>query len=389
MSAARTPIGSFSASLAGVPATKLGTVAIQGALRRGGVEAEHVGEVIMGNVISAGAGQSPARQSSLGAGLPLGADVTTINKVCASGLKSITLAAQSISLGLQDVVVAGGMESMSQVPYYSSTGRGGFKYGHAQLEDGILKDGLWDVYNNIHMGNCAEKTAKDYGITREEQDAYAIESYKRSALASESGLFAAEVEPVAIPQPRGKPDRVFEADEEYTRVNFDRFGSLRPAFQKEGGTVTAGNASTLNDGGAAVVLMSGDRARELGLKPMARVLGYGDAAQAPIDFPTAPSKAVPKAMAMAGLRNSDIDLWEINEAFAVVVLANMKELGVSHDIVNVNGGAISLGHPIGCSGARITVTLAHLLASKGAGAKGCASICNGGGGATALVIEAL
>ena len=342
----------------------------------------------MGNVLTAGVGQAPSRQATLGAGIPISTPCTTINKVCASGMKAIMMAAQSIGCGSQQCMIAGGMESMSNVPYYVPKGRGGFGYGHQIIEDAIVKDGLWDVYNNIHMGGCAEDTASKYDISRLEQDEYAKRSYQLAAKASESGLLSKEIVPVAIPQKKGKPDVLVEHDEEYLKANFEKFPSLKPVFKKEedGGTVTAANASTLNDGGAATVLMSDTYASKNGIKPLARIVGFCDAAVAPIDFPTAPAAAIPKLLEQCGLTLDDISMIEINEAFSVVVLANIKALDLDPSKVNINGGAVSLGHPIGMSGARI---VAHLVHNLKQGQKGLAAICNGGGGAAAIVIEKL
>ena len=342
----------------------------------------------MGNVLTAGAGQAPTRQATLGAGIPISTPCTTINKVCASGMKAIMMAAQSIGCGSQQCMVAGGMESMSNVPYYVPKGRGGFGYGHQIIEDAIVKDGLWDVYNNIHMGGCAESTAAKFDISRLEQDDYAKRSYLLAAQASESGLLSKEIVPVSIPQKRGKPDIIVQHDEEYMKANFEKFPSLKPVFKKEedGGTVTAANASTLNDGGAATVLMSETYAKNNGIKPLARIVGFCDAAVAPIDFPIAPAAAIPKLLQQCGLTLDDITLIEINEAFSVVVLANIKALDLDPTKVNINGGAVSLGHPIGMSGTRI---VAHLVHNLEQGQKGLAAICNGGGGAAAIVVEKL
>ena len=386
VSAARTPIGSFGGSLAGISATKLGAIAIKASIERAKISPSEITEVFMGNVLQANIGQAPARQAALFAGLPNTVHCTTINKVCASGMKSIMLGAQSIMLGDNDVVVAGGMENMSQVPYYLEGARTGYKLGNSILIDGLLKDGLTDVYHNYHMGNAAELCAKECGISREEQDLYAVESYKRSAAAWASGKFNDEIVPVEIPQKKGNPV-VFKEDEEYKNVKFDKIPELRPVFQKEG-TVTAANASTLNDGAAALVLMSKEKAEKLGIKPIAIIRGYADAEQAPEWFTTAPAKALPRAIAKAGLKQSDIDFFEINEAFSVVALANNKELNINTSMVNVNGGAVSIGHPLGCSGARIIVTLIHVLKQNKA-RYGAAGICNGGGGASAMVIEAV
>lgn len=342
----------------------------------------------MGNVLTASQGQAPARQATLGAGLPISVPCTTINKVCASGTKSIMMAAQALACGSQECMIAGGMESMSNVPYYLSKGRGGFGYGHQTVEDGIIKDGLWDVYNQFHMGMCGEDTATKYDISRVEQDEYAKRSYRLAAQASESGLLAKEIVSVSVPQKKGQPDMVVEHDEEYLKANFEKFASLKPAFKKEseGGTVTAANASTLNDGGAACVLMTESFAQSNNIQPLARIIGFGDAAVAPIDFPTAPAAAIPKVLTSCGLSKNDITMFEINEAFSVVVLANIKVLDLDPDRVNIHGGAVSLGHPIGMSGTRIVAHLAHNLEK---GQKGMAAICNGGGGAAAIVIEKL
>ena len=383
--AARTPMGSFMGSLSSVPATKLGSVAIKGALDKAGVSAADVDEVYMGNVLQANLGQAPARQAALGAGIGQNVPCTTINKVCSSGMKSIMFAAQNIIAGDAEVVVAGGMENMSSVPHYMQA-RNGQKLGDIKLIDGMVKDGLIDVYNRVHMGNCAELCAKENGFSREEQDAFAIESYERSAKAWAAGKFAEEVVPVEVPQRRGDA-LVIAEDEEYKNVKMDKIPNLRPVFDKEG-TVTAANASTLNDGASAVVLMSKEKMESLGLKPLARIVSYADAAQEPEWFTTAPSKALPKALNKAGLTNDDIDFWELNEAFSVVGLANNKELGLAADKVNVNGGAVSLGHPLGSSGSRIVITLLNVLKQNGA-KYGAAGICNGGGGASAMVIENL
>ena len=385
VSAVRTPIGSFGASLSSVSATKLGAAAIEGAIKKAGIDANIIDEVFMGNVVSANLGQAPARQAAIFAGVPNTVPCTTINKVCSSGMKSIMIAAQTIMTGDNDVVVAGGMENMSSVPYYVDSVRTGNKLGDQKLIDGLIKDGLWEVYNNYHMGNAAELCAAEFGIGREEQDRYSVQSYKRSAAAVESGKFKDEIVPVTIKTRKG--EMVVDTDEEYTNVKFDKIPALRPVFQKEG-TVTAANASTINDGAAALILMSKEKADELGLKPIAKILGYADAAHEPEWFTTAPVKAIPKAIAKAGLTQSDIDYYEINEAFAVVALAAIKELKLDENRVNVNGGAVSLGHPLGASGARITVTLINVLKQNNA-KKGVAALCNGGGGASAIVIEAL
>ncbi|XP_011876981.1 PREDICTED: acetyl-CoA acetyltransferase, mitochondrial [Vollenhovia emeryi] len=384
VSAVRTPMGSFLGSLSSVSATKLGAVAVQAAIERAGVTKEQVKEVYMGNVCQGFLGQAPARQAALFAGLPKSTICTTVNKVCASGMKSVMLASQSLQCGHQEIVLAGGMESMSNVPYYLA--RGETSYGGLKLEDGIVFDGLTDVYNKCHMGNCAENTAKKLSITRQQQDEYAIGSYKRSAAAYENNVFKDELVSVGVPQKKGKPDVSVTEDEEYKRVNFDKFGKLSTVFQKENGTVTAGNASTLNDGAAALVLMTSDAAQRLNLKPLARVVAFQDAATDPIDFPIAPAFAVPPLLQNAGVNKNDVALWEINEAFSVVVVANQKLLDIDPAKVNVHGGAVSLGHPIGMSGARIVVHLVHALK---AGEKGVASICNGGGGASSILIEKL
>jgi len=383
--AARTPMGSFLGALSSVPATKLGATAIKGALDKAGISADQVQEVIMGNVLQAGLGQAPARQAAIYAGIPNTVPCSTINKVCASGMKASSLGAQSIMTGDNDVVVVGGMENMSSVPHYLN-GRTGSKFGDIKMADGMLKDGLTDVYNNTHMGNCAELCARERNISREEQDDFAINSYKRSAKAWADGKFANEVVPVEVPQRRGEALIVSE-DEEYKNVKLEKIPTLRPAFDKEG-TVTAANASTLNDGASALVLMSKEKAEELGVKPLAKIIGYADAAHAPEWFTTAPSKALPKALAKAGLTNDQIDFWELNEAFAVVGLANIAELGIDAAKVDVNGGAVALGHPLGSSGSRIIVTLINVLEQNG-GRYGAAGICNGGGGASAMVIEKL
>jgi acetyl-CoA C-acetyltransferase len=384
ISAARTPIGSFGGKLAGFTATQLGTFAIKGALEKAGIDAKEVQEVYMGNVVSAGLGQAPARQAALGAGIGSNVPCTTINKVCSSGMKSVMIAAQAIMTGQQDVIVAGGMESMSNIPYYIPKARYGYKYGNGELQDGLLKDGLWEVYNEFPMGNCADNTAKEMNISREAQDEYAINSYKRSAASTEAGKFKNEIVPVAIPQRKGDPIMMTE-DEEFKNVFFDKIPALRPVFSKEG-TVTAANASTINDGASAMVLMSKAKAEELGVKPIAKIIGMADAAQDPLWFTTAPSKAIPKAMANAGVSANDVDYYEINEAFSVVAIANNQELNLDPEKVNVNGGAVALGHPLGASGNRILTTLCNVL-DQNNGKIGVAGICNGGGGASAMVIE--
>ncbi|XP_044177872.1 acetyl-CoA acetyltransferase, mitochondrial-like [Acropora millepora] len=383
-SAVRTPIGSFRSSLSDVPAPRLGAIAVKAAIEKAGIAPESVQEVFMGNVCTAGEGQAPTRQAALGAGLPVSTPCTTINKVCASGMKSIMLAAQSLACGSQEVMVAGGMESMSNVPFI--VGRDAPKYGGHLMEDAIVKDGLWDVYNQIHMGNCAENTAAKLKISREEQDEYAIGSYQKSAAAWEEGKFNSEVIPVKIPQRKGKPDLVVSEDEEYKKVSFEKFTSLKPVFQKENGTVTAANASTLNDGAAAVVLMTRQAADRLGVKPLASIVGFADASVAPIDFPIAPAAAMPKLLEQTGLTKEDIDMWEINEAFSAVAVANIKLMELDPERVNIHGGAVSIGHPIGMSGTRLIAHLTHNLAE---GKLGLASICNGGGGASAMVIKRL
>lgn len=384
VAAVRTPMGSFGGSLAGFSATSLGSIAIKGALNRVGLAPTAVQEVFMGNVISAGLGQAPARQAALGAGLPHAVPCTTVNKVCASGMKAIMLAAQSIQLGQNDVVIAGGMESMSNVPYYLPNARFGQKLGHGQMLDGLLKDGLWDVYNDFHMGNAGELCAREMGFTREQQDAYAISSYERAANAWKSGKFNAEIVGVEIPSKKGDPIKFIE-DEEYKNVNFEKIPSLRPVFDKNG-TITAANASTLNDGASALILVSEEALKKYNLTPLARVAGYADAAVAPEWFTIAPSEAVPLAIQRAGISQNQVDLYELNEAFSVVALANNQKLGLDPAQVNIYGGAVSIGHPLGSSGSRITTTLLHALHQEGK-TYGVASLCNGGGGASAIVIE--
>jgi len=384
VSAVRTPIGSFGGSLANIPATKLGSIAVKGALERAGVDAKEVNEVILGNVVSAGLGQAPARQAAIGAGISHNVPCTTVNKVCSSGMKTVMLGAQSIMLGQNDVVVTGGFENMSSVPYYLPKARFGYKYGHGQMIDGLMHDGLWEVYNGFPMGNCADNTAKEMGITREQQDEYAINSYKRSAASWEAGKFADEIIPVEIPQRKGDPI-LFSEDEEYKNVRFEKIPSLRPVFAKDG-TVTAANASTINDGASSIILMSEEKVKELGVTPIAKIRGFADAAQDPIWFTTSPSLAIPKAMKNAGVDKSDVDFYEINEAFSAVALANNIKLELDASKVNVNGGAVSLGHPLGASGARIIATLNGVL-KQNSGTIGVAGICNGGGGASAIVIE--
>lgn len=383
VSAVRTPIGSFLGSLSSVPAPKLGAVAIKGALEKINLKPEMVDEVLMGNVVQAGTGQAPARQAAIYAGIPNTVPCTTINKVCSSGMKAVMQAAQAISLGDADIMVAGGMENMSAIPHYYHA-RSATKFGPATLVDGMQKDGLVDAYDNNAMGVCADACAVEYNFSREDQDKFAIQSYERSKAAWDSGKFNDEVIPVEVPQRRGDAI-VISKDEEYTNVKMEKIPDLRPAFTKDG-TVTAANASTINDGAAALVLMSKEKANELGLKPLATIKSYADAAQEPEWFTTAPAKALPKALAKANLELSDVDFFEFNEAFSVVGLANMKILGLSEDKVNVNGGAVSLGHPLGCSGARILVTLINILHQNNAKI-GAAAICNGGGGASAMVLE--
>ncbi len=384
-SARRTPMGSFLGGLSSVPATKLGSVAIQAAMESAGITGADIDEVFMGNVLQAGLGQAPARQAAMGAGVSHDVPCTTVNKVCSSGMKAIHLAANAIALGQADIVVAGGMENMSQAPHYLQ-GRSAVKLGHIQAVDGLLLDGLTDVYNAQHMGVCAELCATKHGFSREEQDAFAIESYRRSAAAWESGAFEDEIVPVSIPQRKGDPV-VVAVDEEFSNVKMEKIPTLRPVFDKEG-TVTAANASTLNDGASALVLMSEEAAKARGIVPLARLLSNADAAHAPEDFTTAPSKALPIALDRAGLSMADMELVELNEAFAVVGLANSKLMGLGADKVNVHGGAVSLGHPLGSSGSRITVTLIHALKRHGK-KLGAAGICNGGGGGSALVLENL
>ena len=384
VSAGRTAMGSFGGALKDVPATKLGAIAIKAAVERAGIKPEQVNEVLMGCVLQANLGQAPARQAAKFAGLPDNVVCTTVNKVCASGMKAIAQGAQSILLGDCDVVVAGGMENMSSVPFYVENLRWGNKYGDSKLIDGLAKDGLTDCYNNFAMGCAADICASENNISREEQDAFAIESYERSQAAWENGKFKDEVVPVEIPSKKGEPV-IVNKDEEPWNVKFDKIASLKPAFGKEG-TVTAANASTMNDGAAAVVLMSSEKAKELGIKPIAIIRGYADAEQEPVQFTTTPSIAVPVAVKRAGLQMTDIDFVELNEAFSVVGIVNTRKMNLDPAKVNVNGGAVSLGHPLGCSGARIVVTLIHILKNNN-GKYGAAGICNGGGGASAMVIE--
>lgn len=383
VSAVRTPIGSFLGTLSNISAPKLGAIAIKGALDKISLDVNLIDEVYMGNVVQAGVGQAPAKQAAIFAGLPDTIPCTTVNKVCASGMKAMMFAAQAIKCGDADIVVAGGMENMSMIPHYMQA-RKGQKFGDLKIEDGLLKDGLVNVYDGKHMGTCGDACATEYDFTREDQDNFAIESYNRSKKAWKDGKFIDEIVPVEIPQRKGDPI-LFNEDEEYKNVIMDKIPNLRPAFNKDG-TVTAANASTLNDGAAALILMSKEKAEELNLKPLAKISGYADASQEPEWFTTAPAKALPKAITKAGIDKSDVDFYELNEAFSVVGLANIKLLGLDPAKVNVNGGAVSLGHPLGCSGARIMVTLINVLKQNKAKI-GAAGICNGGGGASAMVIE--
>jgi acetyl-CoA C-acetyltransferase len=385
VAATRTPLGSFGGGLSSFSATQLGSFVIKSVIEKSGLKPEYIQEVYMGNVLSANLGQAPATQAAIFAGLPY-LPATTVNKVCASGMKAIMLAATSIASGENDIVLAGGMESMSNVPYYLDKARNGYRLGNGQIIDGLVKDGLWDVYNDYHMGSAAELCATDCNISREDQDAYAIESYKRSQAAQSAGKFRNEITPVELKDKKGDIT-LFEDDEEPRAVKFDKIPSLKPVFKKDG-TVTAANASTLNDGAAAVILMSKEKAEELGIKPLAKVISYADAQQAPEWFTTAPSKAIPLALHRGGLSGGDIDYYEINEAFSVVSIANNQNLKLDPAKVNVNGGAVSMGHPLGASGARIVVTLLNVLQQNG-GKYGAAGICNGGGGASAIVIENL
>ena len=385
VSAVRTPMGSFMGAFSNISATQLGSIAIRAAVERASIEVSAVDEVFMGNVLQAGVGQAPARQAALGAGLGHHVPCTTVNKVCASGMKAIMLGAQSILAGDNHLVVVGGMENMSQTPHYVS-GRNGTKFGNITLLDGITKDGLLDVYSNVPMGNCAELCAKEHNITREEQDAFAVESYRRAAAAWDEGRFNEEVVAVPVPQRKGDPV-IVSKDEEYTNVFLDKIPGLKPAFDKEG-TITAANASTLNDGASALVLASAEAVEKYGLKPLAKIVSYADAAQSPEWFTTAPSLAVPKALEKAGLTAKEVDFWELNQAFSVVGIANTRILGLDPSKVDVNGGAVALGHPLGNSGSRIIVTLIHVLKQRNAKLGG-AGICNGGGGASAMIIENL
>lgn len=384
VAAVRTPLGSFGGKLSGLTAVELGSTAIKGAIAKAGIDSKEVQEVFMGNVISANLGQAPARQAAIGAGIGYEVPCTTVNKVCASGMKAVMFGAQSIMLGINDVVVAGGMESMSNVPFYVPQARFGYKYGNAEFVDGLVKDGLFEAYYKFPMGNCADNTAKEMNITREAQDAYAIQSYQRSADAWAKGFFKDEVVPVEMKGRKGEVI-VIDEDEEFKNVMFDKIPSLRPVFDKAG-TVTAANASTMNDGASALVLVSKEKAEELGLKPLAKIRGFADAATDPLWFTTAPALAIPKAIKHAGLTESDIDFYEINEAFSAVALANQRQLNLDNDKINVFGGAVSLGHPLGASGARIISTLNSVLHQKD-GKIGVAGICNGGGGASAIVLE--
>lgn len=380
--AARTPIGSLNGALATLTAPQLGAIAIKAALERAGIPPEKVTEVFMGNVVSAGIGQAPAQQASIFAGIPTNVPCTTVNKVCASGMKAIMLGAQSITNGDNDIVVAGGMESMSNIPYYLEKARTGLRLGNGQLTDGILKDGLWDPYNNCHMGEAGELCSREYGITREDQDKYAKESYSRTIKAYENGYFKEEIVPVTVD---GKMPKTVSEDEEYRKANFEKMASLKPAFAKDG-VITAANASKINDGAAAVVLVSEEKLEELGLKPLARIIAFADASQSPEWFTTTPIRAMNNALNKAGMQISDMDYVEINEAFSCVPIVNANELKVPMDKLNVWGGAVSIGHPIGCSGARITVTLSSILKQL-KGRYGIAGICNGGGGASAIIIS--
>ena len=384
VSAVRTPIGSFGGSLSSIPASSLGATAIKGAIKKAGISPNDINEVLMGNVLQANCGQAPARQAAIEAGIPDSVPATTINKVCSSGMKAIIMATQSILLGDNEIVVAGGMENMSLVPFYSSDIRWGRKLGDVKLTDGLIKDGLTDVYNKYHMGNAAELCAREHSISREEQDEFAIESYSKSSSAWENGKFENEIVSVLVPQRKGEPIKV-DRDEEIYNVKLDKIPKLKAVFQKDG-TVTAANASTLNDGAAALILMSEEKANSLGIKPIGEIIGYADAAKKPEQFTTAPSKALPIAIKKAGLKIEEIECFELNEAFSVVGLVNCKLLNINKDRVNLNGGAVSLGHPLGCSGARIVVTLLNVLHQNKA-SFGAAGICNGGGGASALVVS--
>ncbi|MBK7096714.1 MAG: thiolase family protein [Saprospiraceae bacterium] len=386
ISAVRTPLGSFGGVLSELSATELGSIAIRGALNKAGVTGDQIDEVFFGNVVQASSGQAPARQAALKAGISINAPCTTINKVCASGMKAIAFGAQAIQLGQAKLIVAGGMESMSNIPFYLPKARYGYKYGDGVLIDGLINDGLLDAYGKKPMGVYADETAAEYNISREEQDNFAIESYKRSAFATENGFFKNEIEPVELKDKKGNIT-VIDTDEEFKKVSFEKIPSLRAVFTKEG-TVTAANASTINDGAAALVLASESAVKEFNLNPIAEIIAYGDAAHEPERFTTAPVKAANKILKQSGLKKEDIDLWEVNEAFAVVTLAFNKSMGIDNSIVNVNGGAVSLGHPLGASGARIVVTLAHALKAKGK-KTGLATLCNGGGGAGVMIIRSV
>ena len=384
VSTARTPLGSLGGSLASVTAPRLGAAAMRAALERAGLEPGRVQEVFMGNVLSANVGQAPANQASIYAGIPTSVPCTTVNKVCASGMKAIMLGAQSIALGENDLVIAGGMESMSNVPYYLDKARSGYRLGHGQIIDGIIRDGLWDPYKDYHMGNAGEICSAKYGLTREMQDAYAASSYRKAASAHENGWVRGEIVPVEVP---GKIPVTVSDDEDYKKVNFEKMASLKPAFQKDG-TITAANAPGINDGAAAVLLAGEDSVKALKLKPLARIVSYGDASQDPEWFTTTPTLAMNIALQRAGLSVGDMDYFEINEAFSCVAMANARDMGIPEDRLNIWGGAVALGHPIGCSGARITVTLTSILHQRG-GRYGLAGICNGGGGASAILLERL
>lgn len=385
VSYARTPIGSFGGKLSSISATKLGSIAIQGAIEKINLDPKLIEEVYMGNVIASGLGQAPAKQAAIFAGISNETPCTTINKVCSSGMKAIMIGAQSIQSGINDIVVTGGMENMSSIPFYLSDMRNGKKLGHSKVEDGLLVDGLTDVYDNVHMGVCAEICAEGMSIDREQQDEFALMSYKRSKEAWDSGFFKKEIKEVKITNRKG--DSIVEEDEEFRNINIEKFKTLRTVFKKDG-TITAGNASTINDGAAAIILMSKEKAEELGIKALAKIISYADASQEPKWFTTTPTNALNKALKKINLAKEDIDYWELNEAFSVVGLANIKKLGIDANKVNIHGGAVSLGHPLGCSGARIIVTLINTLETK-SGKIGAAGICNGGGGASAMIIQNL
>ena len=385
VSYSRTPMGSFGGSLSNVSATKLGSTAIRGAMDKINLDSNVIDEVYMGNVISSGLGQAPAKQAALFAGINNNTPCTTVNKVCSSGMKAVMIAAQSIQAGDNDIVIAGGMENMSSVPFYAKDTRFGRKLGNTNLEDGLVSDGLTDVYDNVHMGVCAEICAEEMKISRDEQDKFALESYKKSKTAWESGFFNDEITAVKIQNRRG--ETVVDCDEEYKNINIEKFKSLKTVFKKDG-TITAGNASTINDGAAALILMSEDKANEMKIKPLARILAYADTSQEPKWFTTSPTSALEKALRKANLKKESVDFWELNEAFSVVGIANVRKLNIDNTKVNVNGGAVSLGHPLGCSGARIVVTLSNILKQR-KGSIGAAGICNGGGGASAIIIQNL